>query len=565
MKFLTVCLLFLRKSLGWPPPFDYTPSHSMLKVWPVTLWLVPLFLVMTKAHGRNVAPEQRTRSQPRQSDVNYSHGIVPLLEQYCFSCHGNGKRKGDLALDGYQDESAALAERTIWERVLKMVQDRAMPPGNKPQPTEQDRDLITKWIEEKVLGCDCEHPDPGRVTIRRLNRAEYNNTVRDLLGVQFQPAEDFPADDSGYGFDNIGDVLSMPPILLEKYMAAAERILDSALVLRPPMPSRREHFPVNTLEVGYNVKQRGDGWAALNSIEEDDVAANYAVPSEGDYVLRVRAHARQDSAAPIKLTFMLDQQVIQAVVIETNAAAPQIYETRFQVPAGKNRFRAVVRRHKEGLSEIEAAKWKSGREQKGTVFVEYLEIEGPLDSPQRALTETHRRIFGQPPSPGKEGETAREIIGRFARRAYRRPVAKEELTRLVELAERARKDGESFEQSVALALQAVLVSPHFLFRGELQPEPENPKAVLEWPPPVRHTPATSKKQMPISDRQPDRCDDEPKRIEGALRIGSGKVSPGREDYQGGNVGIESRESFLSWRLELHSPPQSDAKSVTLIY
>ena len=96
-----------------------------------------------------------------------------------------------------------------------------MPPEGKPQPSKSERAMITHWIEASILGCDCEHPDPGRVTIRRLNRAEYNNTIRDLTGVNFQPAEDFPLDDIGYGFDNIGDVLSLSPMLMEKYVAAA--------------------------------------------------------------------------------------------------------------------------------------------------------------------------------------------------------------------------------------------------------------------------------------------------------------------------------------------------------
>src|SRR3989454_7308137 len=103
-----------------------------------------------------------------------------------------------------------------------------MPPENKPQPTPAERDLITRWVGSFFFPCDCKHPDPGRVTLRRLNRAEYNNTIRALVGVEFQPADDFPADDSGYGFDNNGDVLSLSPVLMEKYLAAAERILQAA-------------------------------------------------------------------------------------------------------------------------------------------------------------------------------------------------------------------------------------------------------------------------------------------------------------------------------------------------
>src|SRR5437660_9601661 len=117
-----------------------------------------------------------------------------------------------------------------------------MPPENKPQPSPAERDLITRWVSAFFFPCDCNHPDPGRVTIRRLNRAEYNNTIRDLLGVKFQPANDFPADDSGYGFDNIGDVLSLSPLLLEKYVGAAEKILDAAVVTGPVFTGPAQRF-----------------------------------------------------------------------------------------------------------------------------------------------------------------------------------------------------------------------------------------------------------------------------------------------------------------------------------
>src|SRR2546423_10541028 len=116
-----------------------------------------------------------------------------------------------------------------------------MPPEKNPQPPQDERDLLPAWFQSELCACDCAHPDPGRVTLRRLNRAEYNNTIRDLLGVNFHPADDFPADDIGYGFDNIGDVLSLPPVLLEKYMTAAEKILELAIVTdfaARPLPNR---------------------------------------------------------------------------------------------------------------------------------------------------------------------------------------------------------------------------------------------------------------------------------------------------------------------------------------
>jgi hypothetical protein len=402
---------------------------------------------------------------------SYSEHVTPLLKQYCFDCHGNGKSKGELALDKWTDEKEALADSKTWQRVTEMIQGHEMPPKKKPQPTEKERNTIVAWVETAVLKTDCTNPDPGRVTIRRLNRTEYNNTIRDLLGVDFQPADDFPVDDSGYGFDNIGDALSMPPILIEKYLGVAEKIVDATL---GRTKSRKQRFSVDELEVGYNAKRRGDGWVTLNSIEEDDVAVAQTVPVPGEYFVRVRAYARQETTNTIKLTFMLDKTPMETVPVETNQSAPKVSETRMKIPGGKHRVRAVVRRNKEGLSEAQALNWKSGREQKGAVSIKWLEIEGPLTT---SASETRRRLIPRDPPRGKERQFVREILDNFARRAFRRPVTKQEVERLVGLAEQAWKRGEKFEDGLALALQATLVSPHFLYRGELQPEPDNPKSV----------------------------------------------------------------------------------------
>lgn len=403
--------------------------------------------------------------------VSYSQTITPLLKQYCFDCHGDGKSKGDLALDKWKNEAEAVADARTWQRITEMLDGHEMPPKKRAQPTHQEREMIVAWVESAVLKTDCSNPDPGRVTIRRLNRTEYNNTIRDLLGVDFQPADDFPVDDSGYGFDNIGDALSMPPILVEKYLAAAEKIVDAAL---GRTKSRTQRFSVDELEVGYNAKRHGDGWVTLNSIEEDDVAVAHTVPVPGEYIVRVRAYARQDTTNTINLTFMLDKTPMEMVPIETNQSAAKVYEAKMSIPGGKHRVRTVVRRNKDGLSEAQALNWKSGREQKGAISVEWLEIEGPLTA---STPDTRKRLIPREPPRGKEKQLARETLGNFARRAFRRPVTKQEIERLAGLAEQAWKRGETFEDGLALSFQATLVSPHFLYRGELQPEPDNAKAV----------------------------------------------------------------------------------------
>ena len=135
--------------------------------------------------------------------------------------------KGNLAFDEFKSDDEMLAKKEIWWAVLKNTRAGLMPPQKrKTRPTPKEQATLEKWIKQTVFGADPANPDPGRVTIRRLNRAEYRNTIRDLMGIDFNTDEEFPADDSGYGFDNIGDVLSLSPLLLEKYMNAAEAIVS---------------------------------------------------------------------------------------------------------------------------------------------------------------------------------------------------------------------------------------------------------------------------------------------------------------------------------------------------
>ena len=167
--------------------------------------------------------------------------VRPILQQYCFQCHGPETHKGDVNLSVYADTAAVQKDAKTWRTVLQQLNERAMPPANKPQPTEQQRQMLAEWVDRTLKSIDLGSlpKDPGRVTIRRLNRAEYNNTVRDLLGVEGRPADRFPADGAGgAGFDNNADTLFIPPVLMEQYLRAAGEIVEEAserrlLVARP--------------------------------------------------------------------------------------------------------------------------------------------------------------------------------------------------------------------------------------------------------------------------------------------------------------------------------------------
>ena len=146
---------------------------------------------------------------------SYSSEVRPLLARYCGECHAGDSPAGGVGFDRLTEAAARTTERASWQKVLRQVEASVMPPADAAQPTAEERGTIARWIGEFALVPDCSTGErPGRVTLRRLNRAEYDNTVRDLFGVKVRPAADFPADDIGYGFDSIGDVLTLPPVLL---------------------------------------------------------------------------------------------------------------------------------------------------------------------------------------------------------------------------------------------------------------------------------------------------------------------------------------------------------------
>lgn len=177
-------------------------------------------------------------------EAEFENDILPILEDHCYQCHGEGVEKGSVSFDTFESTSVLMRETDLWLHALKNIRSGMMPPAKKKRMPADDFAQLENWIKRGALKLDPEHPDPGRVTLRRLNRVEYRNTIRDLMGVDFRTDEEFPADDTGYGFDTIGDVLSTSSMLLEKYMQAAETIIAKA------SPLKARHFPRPDMPAG---------------------------------------------------------------------------------------------------------------------------------------------------------------------------------------------------------------------------------------------------------------------------------------------------------------------------
>ena len=401
---------------------------------------------------------------------SFEEAVLPFLTEHCTACHGETMQMAELRLDSFLDEDAALRQPGIWEDVLRMTRARKMPPPGSPPPTDAELNSMAAWIESRRGAMAANRTTrPGRVTARRLNRAEYNNTVRDLLDVDLRPAHSFPVDDSGYGFDNNGDVLSISPLLMEKYVDAADQLARAAVWDRPRFahPTR---FRTQAVRDASNS-------AAIGRVspftEDGSIRLTYAFPAKGFYEFAFGATDRRqrseddgrylpDTEPPPRLmTMLVDGRRLATKAVE----AAQYFD----------RSERVTHLMEPGESEV----WLGFVDLDGRamnpnteyatrkLWVDYIEINGPFDAEPMPLPASHRRIVTCRPDGEEPWRTCAEaIIGRLAHRAFRRPPTAAELEGLLQLAERCMRNGDSFEGMVQTVLQAMLVAPQFLFRIE---------------------------------------------------------------------------------------------------
>jgi hypothetical protein len=407
-------------------------------------------------HGRAPVLSTVPSSAADETAVeHYRKKIKPLLEEYCFECHANGGKKGNVSFDTFKSDDELVAKRELWHAVLKNTRANIMPPSRKPRPSPEEQKLLERWIKYGAFGLDTNDPDPGRVTLRRLNRVEYRNTIRDLLGIDFDTGKEFPPDDTGYGFDNIGDVLSFSPLLLEKYIAAAKNIVTAAV----PMVAKQ--MPAATLSG--SVPKGGFSFATGGK-----TSYPFKVAKEADYRLVVEVEIRGSfdfDASRAELTLMLDdeQKVQEEHGWQNNKKLRFEFPGRWQ-PGEEHMLELALTPVKE--------KTKGEAKKNGTtnLAVVSVRVEGPLDRKDWPYLKNYERIFfrGEPPTAEADRRHyARAVLARFVAKAFRRPADDKSIERLADIAELVYQQPDSkFEQGISQALVAVLASPRFLFRME---------------------------------------------------------------------------------------------------
>jgi hypothetical protein len=232
--------------------------------------------------------------------ARFREHVQPILEAYCYGCHGYGASEGSRTLDAFASDDAMLADRKLWWAVLKNVRANVMPPAGEERPNDDERRQLFDWIKFDALGIDPANPDPGRATLRRLNRVDYHNTIRDLMDVDYNTWDEFPADDSGYGFDNIGDVLTVSPLLMEKYLLAAETIVDKAVPDK--LPHARDVFRIKEYRHFFPKGPAPEEAAARDAYAREILAAfvrrAYRRPVDDDTVDRLVEIAKATYTAP---------------------------------------------------------------------------------------------------------------------------------------------------------------------------------------------------------------------------------------------------------------------------
>jgi len=441
-------------------------------------------------------------SLPRMTLAQSASAVAPppdsahqaVLNKYCTGCHNDKVKTADLSLTG-ADMANVAANPDLWEKVLRKLEGRQMPPMGRPRPDEATYESLTRHLETSLDRVAAANPNPGRTeTFRRLTRTEYRNAVRDLLSVDVEVESLLPADDSSFGFDNV-TVGNLSPTLMEKYLASAQKISRLAIGSSVRSPSTY----VVTLPVDKTQEQHFSG---LPLGTRGGTIFSYTFPTDGTYEFQVRLYRDrnehveglgrqgrgQDSVSEQhELELTVDGERVQVFTIQplaerTSADDPREYEDanvdkdfnlRLAVKAGAHEVAAAFLNKPaavlETVREPYPVAFNMDRHPRQRPAVYSVTITGPFDSSGVGDTTSRRRIFScRPATAAQELGCAKRIIATLTRRAYRRPVTDEDLKTPLAFYEQGHAEG-GFETGVETALRKILIAPEFLFRVEQDP------------------------------------------------------------------------------------------------
>ena len=417
---------------------------------------------------------QTTAAAPNAADESRS-----AIQRYCIGCHNDRTNAQGLSLES-ADVSRPGSAADVWERALRKLRTRSMPPQGMPRPDESTYKTLVSWLETELDRSAAAHPNPGRALIRRLNRSEYGNAVRDLLSLDVDVSSLLPPDDSAYGFDNISEMLGTSPALLERYLVAADRV--SALAVGGPVSPGSDTYRIRQ---DRSQDQHIEG-LPLGTV--GGLAANHVFPVDAEYKFSVTLYRTNLSAIrglehPHQVEITIDgtrvfvgtiggdteKEVTAATITDRSDAVDARLQVRVPVKAGPHVVGATfVRKIGESTQRLRPFLRSSAGtyDSTGRPHIETMTIAGPFNPTGPGDTPSRRRVFTcRPANRSQEEDCATKILSTIARRAFRRPVTKSDLTRLMTFFHSGRQSG-TFDSGVQLALRRVLASPSFVFRVE---------------------------------------------------------------------------------------------------
>ena len=396
-----------------------------------------------------------------------------LIDQYCVACHNEKLKTAGVSLQGL-DNAKVGENAAVWEKVLRKVHAGQMPPAGLPHPPAAASAEFTNWLQTELDQAALANPNPGHPTIHRLNRAEYSNAIRDLLALDIKPGAKLPADDTGYGFDNIGDVLSLSPMLIERYMSVAR--LVSRLAVGDPgiKPESNEFVPQKTK--GTKTERVSDD---LPFDSAGGIAIDYHFPADAEYVISLKVPSlgplKSDGGRPdpdtlelrvpvkagtrtVGVTFLAENGIPETL---SNAGRRGAAAAPPTVPTTTAKLDLRLDGQRLKLYDVP---------QPGPVpSFTSMTIAGPYNVQSAGDTPSRRKIFVCRPTTAKDEEPcARKILTSLGTRAYRRPFTRTDLEPLLAFYRAGIREG-GFETGIQKALRAMLVSPDFLFRIERDP------------------------------------------------------------------------------------------------
>lgn len=384
---------------------------------------------------------------------DHARDVAPFFARWCAECHAYPGSETDLSV--LSSEVAARAAPNLLRLVRRRLAAGEMPPEEEEQPPEAEREAALRWIAAATP-----EPPAPRVALRRLNRVEYDRCVQDLLGVAANPGREFPRDDVGHGFDTVGDVLGLSPLLVEKLHAAAEAVAAEALLVWSPVKLRVEGEACRREGSDGNTDDQGLVWL----YSEGELLTEVTVPITGEYVLRARACGDQAGPEPVKMAFRVDRRRAARVDVRALRDAPETFSTKVRLEAGRRTIGLAFTNDYYRPEDPDPA------QRDRNMGVDWLELEGPAEAP--ALSPFHARVEPLFPAASDDPRpAARAILRPLLRRAWRARPTQEELEPYVKLVAATIEQGEPFARGLQVALEALLCSPRFLFRVELDPDP----------------------------------------------------------------------------------------------